>query len=74
MIVGVLTIAVLLVTRLNTLSAPLPVLPDSVSLPDGASPVAVTFARDWLVVVTQAGEVLLYRPEGGEPVSRTPAP
>lgn len=74
MIVGVLTIAALLVTRLNNLSAPLPALPETVILPEGARAAAVTFARDWLVVVTEAGEILLYRPEGGAPVSRTQAP
>jgi hypothetical protein len=73
MIVGLLTIVGLLVTRLGT-AAPLPALPDSVDLPAGATPAAITFAHDWLVVVTEAGEILLYRPEGGAPVSRTTLP
>lgn len=59
---GVLVIAALLWLRLS--EAPLPELPDSVALPEGARPAAVTFARDWLVVVTEAGEVLLYDRQG----------
>lgn len=73
MIVGLLTIVGLLVTRLGG-SERLPTLPDSVILPEGAAPAAVTFARDWLVVVTDAGEILLYGPEGGAPVSTTALP
>lgn len=60
--IGVLVIAALLWLRLS--QAPLPELPDSVTLPEGAQPAAVTFARDWLVVVTEAGEVLLYDRQG----------
>ena len=30
----------------------------------GAAPAAVTFARDWVVVVTETGEVLLYDRQG----------
>ncbi|WP_342748792.1 DUF6476 family protein [Pararhodobacter marinus] len=73
MILGLLTIVGLLVTRLGG-PAPLPALPDSVILPEGAAPAAVTFARDWLVVVTEDGEILLYRPEGGAPFSTTALP
>ena len=35
-------------------------LPANLALPAGTSPAAVTFARDWTVVVTEAGEVLVY--------------
>ncbi|WP_232419421.1 DUF6476 family protein [Paracoccus sp. N5] len=59
---GVLVIAALLWLRLS--EAPLPELPESVALPEGARPAAVTFARDWLVVVTETGEVLLYDRQG----------
>ena len=69
MILGLVTIVGLLVTRLGAV-APLPVLPDSVVLPQGAEVAAVTFARDWLVVVTTADEVLFYAPEGGAPARR----
>lgn len=69
MIAGLLTIVWLLVTRLGT-PAPLPALPETVILPDGARPAAVTFARDWFVVVTEDGEILLYPRAGGAPVQR----
>lgn len=69
MIGGLLAIVWLLVTRLGA-GPPLPTLPQAVILPDGARPAAVTFARDWLVVVTEGGEIFLYRPEGGAPVQR----
>ena len=73
MILGVIAIVWLLVTRLGA-TPPLPALPDSVILPQGATPAAVTFARDWLVVVTQDGTVLLYSAAGGDPVSTTSLP
>lgn len=73
MILGLLAIVWLLVTRLGA-APPLPRLPQSVTLPEGAVPVAVTFARDWLVVVTETGEILLYDRAGGPPVSRTALP
>ncbi|MFD2440122.1 MULTISPECIES: DUF6476 family protein [Paracoccus] len=60
--VGVLVIAALLWLRLS--QPLLPELPEQITLPAGAQPAAVTFARDWLVVVTQAGEVLLYDKQG----------
>jgi hypothetical protein len=69
MILGLLAIVWLLVTRLGT-PAPLPDLPAAVILPEGARAVAVTFATDWLVVVTDAGEVLVYPRAGGAAVSR----
>ena len=60
--VGVLAIAGLLWLRLS--EAPLPELPEQIALPEGAAPAAVTFARDWVVVVTETGEVLLYDQQG----------
>lgn len=68
MILGIAAIVTLLWLRLG--EAPLPELPASIALPDGARVEAVTFARDWLVVVTDAGEVLLYD-RAGKLVSRT---
>jgi len=66
MILGLLAITWLLVTRLG--APPLPALPASVLLPEGARPAAVTFARDGLVVVTDQGVVLVYPAAGGEAV------
>lgn len=55
---GILALVAILWLRLS--QPPLPVLPYGLTLPDGASAAAVTFARDWTVVVTEAGEILLY--------------
>jgi len=73
MIVGLVAIVGLLVTRLGTAPS-LPTLPDTVILPEGTSVAAITFARDWLVVISEEGEILLYPQSGGEPVSRTSLP
>ena len=59
---GMVAIVVLLWMRLG--QPVLPELPDSITLPDGATAGAVTFARDWIVVVTEAGDVLLYDRNG----------
>lgn len=59
---GMIAIVALLWLRLG--QPMLPDLPDAISLPDGAQAEAVTFARDWIVVVTDAGEVLLYDRSG----------
>lgn len=56
--VGILSLVAILWLRLS--QPPLPVLPEGVVLPAGARAAAVTFARDWTVVVTEAGEVLVY--------------
>ena len=72
MILGLVTIVGLLVTRLGS-AAPLPPLPSAIPLPQGATAAAITFARDWLVVVTEAGEILLYT-RSGDLVTRIPAP
>lgn len=58
MILGLLAIVGLFVTRLGR--APLPDLPATISLPEGARPQAVTWAQDMLIVVTDAGRVLVF--------------
>ena len=58
MALGVTAIAAILWLRLS--EPPLPALPANLALPAGTAPAAVTFARDWIVVVTDAGAVLLY--------------
>lgn len=62
MALGMVAIVALLWVRLG--QPTLPTLPDSIALPTGATADAVTFARDWIVVVTDAGEVLLYDRSG----------
>lgn len=59
---GVLAIVALLWLRLAP--GEMPALPAQIALPEGAAAAAVTFARDWTVVVTEAGEVLLYDRSG----------
>ena len=39
-------------------------LPANLALPAGTAPAAVTFARDWTVVVTDGGEILLFARDG----------
>lgn len=55
---GIVALVAILWLRLS--QPPLPVLPDGLVLPDGATAAAVTFARDWTVIVTETGEILLY--------------
>jgi hypothetical protein len=61
MIVGLCTIIVLFVIRFSAPGdATLPSLPDSIALPDGATAIAFTQARDWFAVVTDGDEILIY--------------
>lgn len=61
MILGLVAIVALLVIRLGPAPAPvLPVLPENIALPAGDMVQALTLARDWVVVVTDSGEVLLF--------------
>lgn len=59
MIGGVLTIVALLVIRLQTPPAILP-LPQTITLPDGARAVAFTQGADWYAVVTEGDEILIF--------------
>lgn len=69
---GILAIVALLWLRLAP--GDLPALPEGIALPEGAEATAVTFARDWIVVVTEAGEVLLYDGAGTLRQRVTPQP
>jgi hypothetical protein len=60
MILGVVAIVALLVIRLQ---APAPAalpLPESLALPEGATARAVTQGTDWVAVVTEADEILIF--------------
>ena len=62
MVLGLAAIVVILWVRLGT--AELPQLPDDVTLPDGATAKAVTFASDRLIVLTESDQVLVYDGKG----------
>ncbi len=59
MIGGVVTVVSLLVIRLNSVPAPLP-LPEQVTLPDGTTATAFTIGSDWFAVVTEYDEILIF--------------
>jgi hypothetical protein len=65
MIGGVLTIVALLVIRLQTPPAPLP-LPEGITLPDGSRATAFTQGGDWYAVVTEGDEILIFDRASGE--------
>ena len=62
MIAGLLVIIFLFVTRF---SASGPDLPDTITLPDGASAAAFTQGRDWYAVVTDDDRILIYDRDTG---------
>ncbi|HMO72644.1 MAG TPA: DUF6476 family protein [Paracoccaceae bacterium] len=68
MIGGVITVVALLVTRMPAAMAPrLPTLPDSIALPAGTTPQAVTFGPGWVAVVAGAPDgqrILVYGTDG----------
>jgi hypothetical protein len=76
MIVGIVALVVLMARGLGQISgpsAPLPALPDTLELPEGASVQAVTAGPGWWAVVTEAGDILLFD-AGGALMRRIPAP
>lgn len=71
MILGFLVIVALFVIRLGpgaqraAPAAPAAlILPDSIALPEGAQATALTLGPDWLAVVTDAGEILIFDAAG----------
>lgn len=64
LIIGVITMVAVFVTRMPKASAPLPTLPDAVTLPDGANPRAITFGEGWLAVATTDNRLLIFAPDG----------
>ncbi|WP_232272111.1 DUF6476 family protein [Thiosulfatihalobacter marinus] len=57
MILGLVVVVALLVIRFRDSG---PVLPEEISLPDGAGAVAVTAAPGWFAVVTDDNRILIY--------------
>ncbi len=57
MIGGLLSIVGLLVIRFS--KSP-PVVPDSITLPDGTTAEAFTMGADWYAVVTGEGQILIF--------------
>ena len=65
MIAGVITVVVLLVTRLpQALAVSGPNLPEGFALPEGAEAEAVTFGQGWVAVVTKDKRILIFGPDG----------
>lgn len=69
MIVGVITIVVVLVTRIpQTFGRTDPILPPALTLPDGLTAGAVTLGRTWTAVVAHdasgAEQILIFGPDG----------
>lgn len=67
MIAGLLVIIALFVIRFGDTGTPaaLP-LPENITLPGGASPVAVTAAPTWYGVVTQEDRILIFDRRTGD--------
>ena len=66
MIAGVLVITGLLVTRLQRDAPPAPALPDTITLPDGATARAITMGGDWYAVVTTDDRILIFDRASGD--------
>ncbi|PWJ16982.1 DUF6476 family protein [Jannaschia seohaensis] len=57
MIVGLLVVVTLLVQRLRVPDIP---VPEALTLPEGATPHAVTQGPGWWAVVTEGGRILIF--------------
>jgi hypothetical protein len=64
MICAVITVVWLLVTRMPEGRAQIPPLPGALTLPPGAVAQAVTYGEGLILVLTRAGEVLVYSLDG----------
>ena len=51
-----------------------PLLPDQITLPDGAIPEAVTMGKGWIGVVTADNRLLIFTPQGALQQEITIAP
>lgn len=71
LVIGLITIIALLVIRLPAaLEPPLP-LPETILLPQGARPYAVTQGRSWVAVITDDDRILIYDPRSGALMQET---
>lgn len=64
MIVGLITIVALLAIRLQSPAPPPLDLPAALALPEGARAVAFTQGADWIAVVTDGDEILIFDRSG----------
>lgn len=65
MILGLIVIIGLLVTRLGLAPAPV-ALPESITLPEGMRPDAITLSAEWVIVLTREETILLYDRRSGQ--------
>ena len=70
MILGVLTVVILLVIRLQT--PPPPSVPDGLTLPEGATAQAVNFGTDWVAIVTVDQRILVFDRMSGDILQDVP--
>lgn len=75
MIVGVITVVGLLVTRMPNGTAPV-AMPDSLALPEGTQPAALTMGRDFIAVVTEDDRIMIFGRDGlfRQEIQVVPAP
>jgi len=67
MIVGLLTIVVLLVIRFSAPPAELSFqLPETITLPKGTHPTAITRGSNWFAVVTSNDQILIFDATSGK--------
>lgn len=60
MICGLLVVIFLLVTRLPGGTPAGPVLPEQITLPQGAKALAFTVGQGWIAVVTDGNDILIF--------------
>ncbi|KAE9627869.1 DUF6476 family protein [Parasedimentitalea maritima] len=63
MIGGLVVVISLLVIRLSDKDV---TLPDSITLPDGTTPTAVTFGNGWIAVVSDRNQILILDADSGD--------
>lgn len=63
MIGGLVVVISLLVIRLSDQGV---TLPDSITLPDGTTPTAVTFGNGWIAVVSDRNQILILDADSGD--------